>query len=579
MNRPWRGGAPMGRVFPAPQMIAKVRLMHPTRSLALLLVGVGLALAQSQTAAVGPQADAKAPWLGTTAWFRKTFSYDSVRVSLREPTRLRDFVVQGQLQLSLKNYLDLVMANNTDIEIQRLQLEYPKDAIQRAASIFDPYLSSGFSATRSKSPTTNELQGASVLSTLMQPFNLNYSETLPTGTQVNASLATSKTSTNSGFYFYNPAYSTGLTLGFTQPLLRGRGSAVTHLPITIAKAQRRAADFAFRSQLIGMLSSAENAYWDLVSAREHVKVQQQSLDLADQALKRSRREVELGATSPLEIFQPEQQYATARLNLAQVEFQVRQAEDILRRQIGMDLVPDLRNLPIMLTESVSPEIDETPIDRDKLVDLALQSRPDLVNIRVAGEVTNLQIRSAVESLKPQLNLSASYATSGIGGTYYPTTGGGGPVPGGITDAFGQMFGFGYPTWQFSLSLNLPLRDRAGAANLADSVAGKRINLLTQRTTEQQIRQDVLTAVTQLESSRASVKLAQIAVDYAVKRVDADQQRYDLGVITVFFLLSSQTDLTTARSNLVDQTVQYRRNVLNLQQRLGTLLADKGIVLQ
>jgi hypothetical protein len=45
------------------------------------------------------------------------------------------------------------------------------------------------------------------------------------------------------------------------------------------------------------------------------------------------------------------------------------------------------------------------------------------------------------------------------------------------------------------------------------------------------------------------------------------------------LLSSQTDLTTARSNLVDQTVQYRRNVLNLQQRLGTLLADKGIVLR
>jgi len=554
--------------------------MHPTRSLALFFLGVSVALAQSQSAAVGPQADAKEPWLGTTAWFRKTFFYDSVHVSLRDPTRLRDFVVEGQLNLSLKNYLDLVMANNTDIEIQRLQLEYPKDAIQRAFAIFDPYLSSGFSATRSKSPTTNDLQGASVLSTLVQPFNLNLSETLPTGTEVNASLATAKSSTNSGFYFYNPAYSTGLTLGFTQPLLRGRGIAVTRLPITIAKAQRRAADFAFRSQLIGMLSSAENAYWDLVSAREHVKVQQQSLDLAGQALKRSRREVELGATSPLEIFQPEQQYATAKLNLAQVEFQVRQAEDILRRQIGMDLVPDLRNLPIVLTESVTPQIDETPIERDKLVDLALQSRPDLVNIRVAGEVNNLQIRSAVESLKPQLNLSASYTTSGIGGTYYPTTSGSAaPAPGGITDAFGQMFGFGYPTWQFSLSLNLPLRDRAGAANLADAVAGKRINLLTQRTTEQQIRQDVLTAVTQLESSRASVKLAQIAVDYAVKRVDADQQRYDLGVITVFFLLSSQTDLTTARSNLVDQTVQYRRNVLNLQQRLGTLLADKGIVLR
>ena len=579
MSKPRRGGTAPGLFVPAYPLITQVRFMHPTRSLALLFLGSALALAQSQATAAGPQADSHAPWLGTTAWFRKTFFYDNVRVTLRAPAGLHDLVAEGQLHLSLKNYLDLVMANNTDVEIQRLQLEYPKDAIQRAAAIFDPYLSSSFSATRAKSPTTNELQGASVLSTLMQPLDVSVSETLPTGTQVSASLSTSKTSTNSGFYYYNPAYSTGLSFGFTQPLLRGRGIAVTRLPITIAKAQRRAADFAFRNQLIAMLSAAENAYWDLVSAREHVTVQQQSLNLADQTLKRMHREVELGATSPLEIFQSEQQYATAKLNLAQAEFVVRQAEDVLRRQMGVDLMPDFRNLPIVLTESVAPQIDETPIDREKLVDLALQARPDLANIRVAGEVTDLQIRNAVENLKPQLNLSGGYTTSGIGGTYYPTIAGAAPVPGGITDAFGQMFGFGFPIWQFSLSLNLPLRDRAGAANLADSVAGKRINLLNQRTTEQQIRQDVLTAVTQLESSRASVKLAQIAVDYAVKRVDADQQRYELGVITVFFLLTSQTDLTTARSNLVDQIVLYRRNVLNLQQRLGTLLADKGIVVQ
>ena len=79
--------------------------------------------------------------------------------------------------------------------------------------------------------------------------------------------------------------------------------------------------------------------------------------------------------------------------------------------------------------------------------------------------------------------------------------------------------------------------------------------------------------------RASVKLSEVAVGYGSNRGDAGRQRYDLGTITVFFLLSSQTGLTTARSNLVGQTVQYRRNVLNLQQRLGTLLADKGIVLQ
>ena len=74
-------------------------------------------------------------------------------------------------------------------------------------------------------------------------------------------------------------------------------------------------------------------------------------------------------------------------------------------------------------------------------------------------------------------------------------------------------------------------------------------------------------------------LAQVALDYALKRAEADQKRYDLGVINIFFLLSAQNDLTQAQSNLVNQTVQYRRNVLNLQQRVGTLPEDKGIVIQ
>jgi outer membrane protein TolC len=241
---------------------------------------------------------------------------------------------------------------------------------------------------------------------------------------------------------------------------------------------------------------------------------------------------------------------------------------------------------MVLTEQVSPQVDDTPIDREALVQQALGNRPDLKNIQTGIEVNNLQIRNAMEGLKPMLNLNAAYATAGNGGTYYPsTTGSDGstivlpPVPGGITDAFGQMFGFNYPTWQFSLSLQLPLRDRAAAANLADAVVAKRINVLNQRSTEQQIRQDVLTAVTQVESSRDGVKLAKIAVDFARQRVEADQKRYELGAITVFFLLSGQTDLANAESSLVTQVIQHRRNLLNLQQRLGTLLADRGIVVQ
>ena len=50
--------------------------------------------------------------------------------------------------MSLRDYLDLVVNNNTDIGIQRLTLETPMNAIQRAAAIYDPTITASYSATR-----------------------------------------------------------------------------------------------------------------------------------------------------------------------------------------------------------------------------------------------------------------------------------------------------------------------------------------------------------------------------------------------------------------------------------------------
>ncbi len=556
--------------------------MHLTkRLLALTAILVTVSPAQVRTEISGPLADTTPKWAGSGAWFRQTFRASDTTVTILPPARLKDFVVDGKLRLSLRHYLELVLTNNTDIAIQRLQLETPKNAIQRAFGVFDPTVTSNFQATRAKSPTTNQLQGATILSNLNQPFNLNFQQLLPSSTTVTTGLNTSKTSTNDTFQLYNPAYTTRWTMGFTQPLLRNRGGYITKLPITIARANRQVADFNFQDQMLRLLTTAENVYWDVVSARERINVNQKALDLAEEALKRARRELELGATSPLEIFQPEQQRATAQINLTQVQFLLRQTEDALRRQIGADLDPDISKLPIELTENVSPELDEKPFEREELVKLALSRRPDYKSNLTTLEVNDMQIRSSLEGLKPVLNLTGSYATQGRGGTFFPrvTQGPIIPVPGGISDAFGQMFGFDFPTYQFGLTLQLPLRDRRAAADLSDAVVTKRLNTLRKLSLEQQIRLDVLNAITNVESSRESVKLAQIAVDYAQKRADADQKRYDLGVINIFFLLAAQTDLTQAQSNLVTQTVQYRRNLLNLQQRLGTLFEERGIILQ
>jgi outer membrane protein len=523
--------------------------------------------------------DASAPWAGTGAWMRRIFSPGDTRVTIQPPVRLKDYVVDGKLVLSLKNYLDLVLANNTDIAIQRLSIEVPKNAIQRAFSIFDPTVTSNFNATRSNQPAINQLQGANVVSQLNQPLNTRFQQLLPTSTTVFTQLNWSKLSTNDQFAIYNPAYTTTWQMGFTQPLWRGRGPYITKIGITIARAAKRQQDYNVRDAIMRLLVTAEQAYWDVVSARENLKVNQEALKLAEAALERTNREIELGATSELERFQPEQNAATARINVTRTEYQLRAFEDALRRQIGADLDPDVRDLPIVLTEDVTKLPEPVLYDREQLVRTALENRPDIKAQKIALDINDLQIRNALNSIKPLFNLTGSYQTFGRGGPGF-TRVGGAPVfvPGNAWDAWSMMFGFNYNTFSFGLQLQLPLRDRAGSANLADAVVNKRLAALRERSLEQQIRQEVLNAITNVESSREGVRLAQIAVDYAQKRVEADQKRYDLGVINIFFLLSAQNDLATAQSNLVNQTVNYRRNLLILQQRLGTLFDDRGIVI-
>src|SRR6476646_8165516 len=82
-------------------------------------------------------------------YFRETFTKEIPKVELQAPLRLQDAVVSDKLELSLKTYIELVMANNTDIAIQKLTIDTGKNAITRAFAPFDPLATGRFNSTRS----------------------------------------------------------------------------------------------------------------------------------------------------------------------------------------------------------------------------------------------------------------------------------------------------------------------------------------------------------------------------------------------------------------------------------------------
>jgi len=158
------------------------------------------------------------------SYFRETFSKTQPKVELKDPVKLKDFVVADKLELSLKNYLALVAANNTDIQIQMLSLETPKNAILRAFGAWDPRAIAQFTTTNATTPPISTLEGAAVVKTLAQPLSMTVTQTLSTGTTYTASWGGAKNTSNSSNNFYNPAITSNMAIAFSQPLLQNRGS-------------------------------------------------------------------------------------------------------------------------------------------------------------------------------------------------------------------------------------------------------------------------------------------------------------------------------------------------------------------
>ena len=522
----------------------------------------------------------EAPIFGQRAYFTRHFGTLAPRYELRMPVKFVDYTVDNKLELSLRSYLQLVLANNVDIDIQRLNVEIQRNAITRAYAPFDPFLIGSFNNQKSITPTTSALEGATTLEQLSQPTNFSYNQTLANGVQFNSGFTASRNSTNNSFAFFNPALNAQLVSGISIPLLRNRGTAINKLPITIARSRLRIGQENFLATLFQLITTAEQAYWDLIGARESLRVQEKALELSAEALKRSRRELELGAISPLDIYQPEANYASAEIQVLQARYRLQQAEDVLRRQMGADLDVRFRQMPINLTESVTPPADNTEIDREKSVEKALRLRPEIRSINEELQADDLVLRQQTNLLRPDFSLRGTYISTGRGGQFFQRVG---PnttiIPGGFGDALGQLFGFGFPVYSFGLNLRMPIRDRAAAANYADAVVAKRQDIFARRSTEQNVRQQVLNAVSQVESSKASVKLAGVARDFAQKQLDAEQKKYDLGTSVIFFVLDAQTRLVNAEAALVNQTVLYRRNLLTFLRVTGELLDERGIKVQ
>jgi outer membrane protein len=514
-------------------------------------------------------------------YLQKRFHPESVQE--RDVEGLDQQIHDGRLVLDLKTFLSLVLKNSTDIRLTQLDVYTAADAITAAKAPFDPQLLLSFNDTHSVQTETSQISGAANLSGLSENSSAAYSQVLGAGPTVSASFTAARYSSNSAFSFFNPSISTGINLSITQPLLQNRGNLQLRVPLTIARTQLRIVSEQSQAQIANTIANAAAQYWEAIRARDSIRVAEQSLDLAQKSYERDRKALDLGAISKLDILPSQSQVAQRKLDLIQARYFYKQSLDGLRRLIGADLKPNTIDIEMALQDdpaALPPGFQ--PLALDQATAKALHDRPELsaANRRVA--IDELNARVARNSLLPRLDLNVSAGGTGLGGNQVPVVlplgmGATNFVPGGLGDSLGQLFSFSSPYYGFGVTLGIPVKSSAARANLSDSLVNRVRDRYTGRQMEQQIILDVKTANSQLELAQASVDASKLSQELARQNVDAEQEKYQLGTVTAFELLTAQSQLATSESSVVNAYVNYQKAVVAYRRALWTILDDFGVV--
>ncbi len=497
---------------------------------------------------------------------------------LAGPKEFRAYLVNGKLRLSVADAVRLALLNNTDVKVSRLPVEDAEYGVERAYQRFDPVATTSFNSSRSKSPTSSQLEGAPTVSDLQQQTQIGYSQTFQTGTNYQVSFNASKFSTNSIFYFLNPSINANLSFTIAQPLLRGRGLFPNRAPIIIARRNLKQSEAVFEGQVNDFVSQVVSQYWAVIQARENLKVLQKSQDLAEATYQQNKRALELGALPPLDIYRSEAEVAQRRVAVIQAEYQLKRAEDQFRLIIGANQDMYIRALDLDLIESAEPSGELLAIDQKEALQNALSNRPEFEALREQLASSEASIKRAHNNLLPEVNLTGFYSSNGLGGNRYDTT----VTPpslisqGGLGDALTQVYGFDFPRYGFSLTLNLPIKNRAAAADLGTARVARRRALYLTRQLQERITLEVSEAVHQLEQAKVSMAAAKVASDLARKNLEAEERKYELGAQTIFFVLQAQTQLAQAEVSLLQSQVNYQVAVSAVKHAIGKLLGDYHI---
>jgi len=570
------------------------------------------------------------------SWFPNVLApYTEAHVPEPELTntpRINQMIQDGKLMLSLEDAISLGLENNLALAVERYtpwldeaQLLLAKSGANGPVR-FDPTLTSTLSLEQSTQPINNPLfvgvvpTGSSGSPTATVPVgivnhtstaNFQYAQGFGLGTQLQVTFDNSRNSTNLAFDLFNPYDQSSLTVELTQPLLSGFGKIVNTRYILEAKNTVKVGESQFAQQVMTTITQVATDYWELVYAREYVKVEQVAVAADQQLYENNKKQLEIGTMAPLDVITAQSQLATDQQALVQAQTNQLLDETTLLVAITKDaLAPQLKGIEIVPTTPIFTPQEEN-ISLEDAVHEAWQKRPELqqadLNLKNAG----IEVKATKNLLLPQVNAFAEYQAAGLSGKETSTTttptlyaadlaapivdvGG---MPSGLYQAeiaaattttnifrsglgldWQRMIDGDYPTFEAGFNITLPIRNRAAEANNATAQLTQREQQVEYLQTQSTILLSVRQALITLEQDRAAIAAAQEARIYAQQSYDDSVKQLELGSTNAFTVVQKEQLLVAAEGVELRDRINLIEAELTFNQAMGRTLDVHNITL-
>ena len=483
--------------------------------------------------------------------------------------------------LTLEDAVVQAVRRNLGIAVQVFSFQQSDIAVTQAGEKFIPSLSFDFTHQDQNSASYSWIQSANIVTSKSSVFTAGVSQSIPFGGKFSLSLYGDKYDSNANFQTINPRYDGQLSFSFTQPLLKNFGWQTSRREILVALNSRDMAENTLKSTLLDTVYSVEQAYWNYVYQIESLKVERQSLALAEALLEKSRKEIAIGTLAPKEILSSQAEVASIKADILQAEMMVKDSADQLRGLINASL----DKTPADILPADTPVFVKRDVSLDDELAIALKNRPDLQSGELGIKNRELDYSYARNQMLPQLDLQAKYWSPGLSGDRIlwqddnPLTGIVlGVVPGGASQALKDAFGFKYNNWSVELTLTVPLSTIFTRAAQATAKSALDQQITEMKQTEQKAYLEVRSAVRAVETNYERVGARRTARELAEQKLEAEESKLKVGLSNNFFVLNYQRDLSVARTSELRAMIDYILALASLDKATGVSLEKRDIKL-